>query len=288
MMEQLWKKYGWVVSTLVGSFIFALGFDLFLAPNDLNSGGISGLAMVVVEVIGFGSVGTLSILINLPLFILGGMKIGRRFFVGSLIGLVASSVMIDAMAGFAVSASEPLLGALYGGVVCGAGLGMVFMAGTSTGGSDILVRLLKLKYRNVPIGQISMTFDLIVVVLTGLVFHDVTKAMYTGVTVFICAKVIDAMVYRFDYSKVALIISPRHDEIARQIGIKLERGATFLQGEGSYSGKATKVVLAAIKRQQLAELKELVIAIDPDAFIIVQEAHQVLGDGFIRYSKDSL
>ena len=287
-MEQLWKKYGWLVSTLVGSFVFALGFDLFLAPNDLNSGGISGLAMVIVEVIGFGSVGTLSILINLPLFILGGMKIGRRFFVGSLIGLVASSLMIDAMAGFALPQSEPLLGALYGGVVCGAGLGMVFTAGTSTGGSDILVRLLKLKYRNVPIGQISMTFDLIVVVLTGLVFHDVTKAMYTGVTVFICSKVIDAMVYRFDYSKVALIVSREYEEIARQIGVKLDRGATFLHGEGSYSGNATKVVLAAIKRQQLAELKELVIAIDPDAFIIVQEAHQVLGDGFIRYSKDSL
>ena len=287
-MEQIWKKYGWLPCTLVGSFVFALGFDFFLAPNDLNPGGISGLAMVIVELIGFGSVGTLSILINLPLFILGGLKIGRRFFVGSLIGMMTSSVLIDAMVGFAMPQSEPLLGALYGGVVCGAGLGVVFVSGTSTGGSDILVRLLKLKYRNVPIGQISMTFDLVVVILTGLVFHDVTKAMYTGVTVFICGQVIDAMVYRFDYSKVALIISKEYDEIAKQIGTKLDRGATFLHGEGSYSGTPTKVVLAAIKRQQLAELKELVIAIDPDAFIIVQEAHQVLGDGFIRYSKDSL
>ena len=287
-MEQLWKKYGWLVSTLLGSFVFALGFDLFLAPNDLNSGGISGLAMVVVELLGFGSVGTLSILINLPLFILGGMKIGRRFFVGSLIGLVTSSVFIDTLALLPAPQSEPLLGALYGGVVCGAGLGMVFVSGTSTGGSDILVRLLKLRYRNVPIGQISMTFDLIVVVLTGLVFHDITKALYTGVTVYICGKVIDAMVYRFDYSKVALIISKEHEEIARQIGLRLDRGATFLHGEGSYSRQPTKVVLAAIKRQQLAELKELVTSIDPNAFIIVQEAHQVLGDGFARYSKDSL
>ena len=287
-MEQLWKKYGWLPCTLIGSFIFALGFDYFLAPNDLNSGGISGLAMVIVELIGFGSVGTLSILINLPLFIIGGMKIGRRFFVGSIIGLLTSSVLIDAMVGFAMPGNEPLLGAIYGGVVCGIGLGLVFVAGTSTGGSDIVVRLLKLKYRNVPIGQISMSFDLIVVILTGLVFHDITKAMYTGVTVFVTGKVIDAMVYGFDYSKVALIISDKHDEIARQIGTKLGRGSTFLHGEGTYSGKEKKVVLAAIKRQQLAELKELVIAIDPDAFIIVQEAHQVLGDGFIRYSKDSL
>ena len=287
-METIRKQYGWIFSTLLGSLIFALGFDLFLAPNDLNSGGISGLAMVVVELLGFGSVGTLSILINLPLFALGGIKIGRRFFIGSVIGMISSSILIDTLTLLPAPQSEPLLGALYGGVVCGAGLGMVFVAGTSTGGSDILVRLLKLRYRNVPIGQISMSFDLVVVVLTGLVFHDITKALYTGVTVYICGKVIDAMVYRFDYSKVALIISKEYDEIARQIGLKLDRGATFLHGEGSYSGKPTKVVLAAIKRQQLAELKELVTGIDPDAFIIVQEAHQVLGDGFSRYTKDAL
>ena len=287
-MENIRQKYGWVLNTLLGSFIFALGFDLFLSPNNLNPGGISGLSVIIVELLGIGSVGTLSILINLPLFALGGIKIGKRFFIGSLIGMVTSSVLIDLMANLPVPQNEPLLGALYGGVVCGAGLGMVFMAGTSTGGSDILVRLLKLRYRNVPIGQISMTFDLVVVVLTGLVFHDVTKALYTGVTVYICGKVIDAMVYRFDYTKVALIISKEYNEIAHQVGIKLDRGATFLNGEGSYSGTPTKVVLVAIKRQQLAELKELVTALDPNAFIIVQEAHQVLGDGFSRYSKDSL
>ena len=287
-MENIRQKYGWILNTLLGSFIFALGFDLFLSPNDLNPGGISGLAVIIVELLGVGSVGTLSILINLPLFALGGIKIGRRFFIGSLMGMVTSSVLIDLMAALPAPQNEPLLGALYGGVVCGAGLGMVFMAGTSTGGSDILVRLLKLRYRNVPIGQISMSFDLVVVILTGLVFHDVTKALYTGVTVYICGKVIDAMVYRFDYTKVALIISKEYNEIARQVGIKLDRGATFLNGEGSYSGTPTKVVLVAIKRQQLAELKELVTALDPNAFIILQEAHQVLGDGFSRYSKDSL
>jgi len=287
-MEQAWKKYGWILATVVGSAVFALGFALFLGPNDMNAGGISGLAQVFVEITGFGSVGTLSILINLPLFILGGVKIGKRFFVGSLLGMTLSSVLIDTFALVDFPLTEPLIAALYGGVICGLGLGVVFVCGTSTGGSDILVRLLKLKYRNVPIGQISMTFDAIVVILTGLVFHDVTKALYTGVTVFVCGKVVDAVVYGFDYTKVALIISKEYEEIARQIGIKLDRGATFLHGEGSYSHNQTKVVLAAIKRQQLAELKELVTAIDPNAFIIVQEAHQVLGDGFSRYSKDSL
>ena len=287
-MRELWHKYGWIPATIAGSLIFSVGFAFFLQPNDMSPGGISGLALVITELLGFGSVGTLSILINLPLFVLGGLKIGKRFFIGSLLGMLLSSVMIDVFALLNITPVEPLLGVLYGGVICGLGLGMVFVSGTSTGGSDILVRLLKLRYRNVPIGQISMSFDAIVVILTGLVFRDVTKALYTGVTVFLCGKVIDGVVYRFDYSTVALIVSKEYDAIAEAIGRKLDRGATFLHGEGSYSHVPTKVVLAAVKKQQLAELKELVVEQDPNAFIIVQEAHQVLGDGFSRYNKHSL
>jgi uncharacterized membrane-anchored protein YitT (DUF2179 family) len=287
-MRNLWNKISWIVATIAGSTVFALGFSLFLMPNDMNAGGISGLAQVVVEVLGFGSVGTLSILINMPLFILGGIKIGKRFFAGSLLGMVLSSIFIDLFALIPAVEMEPLLSVLYGGSVCGIGLGIVFMSGTSTGGSDILVRLLKLKYRNVPIGQIALYFDVVVVALTGLVFHDISKALYTGLTVFVTSQVIDAVVYKFDYSKVALIISKEHEAIAQAIGKKLYRGATFLHGEGTYHHNPTKVVLTAVKKQQLAELKELVIHIDPNAFIIVQEAHQVLGDGFSRYSKDSL
>ena len=287
-MRTLWQKYGWILATIVGSAVYALGFTFFLMPNDLSPGGISGLALVITELLGFGSVGSLSILINLPLFIIGGLKIGRRFFAGSLLGMLLSSVLIDTFALLGTPAMEPLLSALYGGVICGVGLGVVFVSGTSTGGSDILVRLLKLKYRNVPIGQISMCFDAIVVVLAGLVFRDLNKALYTGITVFVCGKMVDAVVYRFDYSKVALIISKEYEAIAKAIGTKLDRGATFLHGEGTYSHKNTKVVLTAVKKQQITELKELVMEIDANAFVIVQEAHQVLGDGFSRYSKNSL
>ena len=287
-MRNFWNKFGWVLGTAVGSALFALGFSLFLQPNDLNSGGMSGLAMAVVELTGFGSVGFYTVVINLPLFILGGLKIGRRFFFGSLWGMLLSSVLIDVFALVPMPVMEPMISVLYGGVICGLGLGVVFVCGSSTGGSDILVRLLKLRYRNVPIGQISMAFDAMVAVLTGLVFHDLGKALYTGVTVFLTGKVIDAVVYRFDYSKVALIISREYDAIAQAIGTKLDRGATLLHAEGSYSHEGTKVVLTAVKKQQITELKELVMEIDPSAFVIVQEAHQVLGDGFSRYSKHAL
>ena len=287
-MRGFQKKFGWILTTILGSLLFALGFDLFLLPHELNTGGVSGLSMVIHRLLPFASVGILQILINLPLFLLGGMKIGKKFFVGSLLGLASSSLFIDLFSAIPVPQTEPLLGLIYGSLLCGVGIGVVFAGGTSTGGSDILVRLLKLRFRNVPVGQICLYIDLCVAVLTGIVFRDVTKALYTGVAVFLTTKVMDAVIYRFDYSKVALIITGQYEAVAKAVGEKLSRGTTFLYGEGAYSGKQTKVVLTAVKRQQLSELKELVTDLDTDAFIIVQEAHQVLGDGFTRYSKQSL
>ena len=287
-MKNLTTHIFWFLKIILGCAIFALGFDLFLVPNGLNAGGLSGIAMIITHVTGFGTVGALSAMINLPLFLVGGKKIGMQFFVGSLIGTVALSVCLDLFVLVPAIETEPLLAALYGGIICGAGLGLVFMSNASTGGSDIVVRLLKSKYRNLNIGQISIGLDFFVAALTALVFGDITNMLYILITVFVSGLVVDAVVYRFDYSKVAYIISREHEAIAKVITDKLERGVTYLYGQGYYSGNDTKVILTAVKKGQLAELKDLVVAIDPNAFIIVQEAHQVLGDGFAQHSSDSL
>lgn len=287
-MKKVWHDVLWLIHTAVGSAVFALGFALFLVPNEINTGGVSGLAMILRELLGFGSVGFITFLINVPLFLIGGMKIGKRFFIGSLVGMVVSSVLMDVFSVFSFQTPDPLLGGLYGGVLCGVGLGMVFMAGASTGGSDIVVRLVKKKYRNLPIGRISTMFDAVVVLLTGIVFHDISKALYSGVVVFVCGQVIDAVVYRFDYSRVALIVTREHEAVAKAIGERLDRGATYLHGAGSYTGQDTEIVLTVVRKGQLAELKELIMDIDEAAFVIVQEAHQVLGDGFSHYSSDAL
>lgn len=292
-MRKLWDKIGWAITTVVGSFIFGAGYAIFLGPNDLNAGGISGLAAIIVQLINPNgtipllSVGTLTILINLPLFAFGGVKIGKRFFFGSLLGLGISSMAIDYLP-IGLILEEPLLAALYGGVVTGFGLGLVFMSGTSTGGSDIVVRLVKLKAKNTNIGVIAMAFDVFVVFLTGLVFKNVENALYTGITAFLCSKVIDMVVYGFDNTKTALIISKEYEKVAQAINHKLRRGATYLYSQGTYSGNDSKVVLVAVYPRQVAELKELVMRIDPKAFIIVQEAHQVLGENFSTYNKESL
>ena len=280
--------------TVMGSFVFGASYAIFMAPNDLNAGGISGLAAIIVQLINpngtipFLSVGVLSMLINLPLFAIGGVKIGKKFFFGSLLGLALSSVVMDTWPAALALKLDPLLAALYGGVVAGVGLGFVYLAGTSTGGSDIVVRLVKLKAKNMNIGQIAIIFDVFVVTLTGIVFHKVENALYTGITVFLCGKLIDMVVYGFDNTKTAMIITQKYDEMAQILGEKLGRGATFLYSQGTYSKQDSKVVLVAVYPKQVAELKDIVTTVDPRAFVILQEAHQVLGDGFATHSKDSL
>lgn len=276
------------LKTIIGCAIFAFGFSMFLEPGGFSAGGISGLSMILVHVLGFGSVGVVSAIINLPLFAIAGIKIGKKFFFGSLLGMACSSLFIDLFAMLPAPNVEPLLGAIYGSVIAGIGLGIVFVNGVSTGGSDIIVRLLNRKFRHMPIGVISICFDVFVLLLTGIVYKDLGQALYSGIAIFLCGQVVDAVVYRFDYSRVALIITDKYEEAAQLISDKLERGATYLNGEGTYSRKPTKVVLAAVKRQQIAQLKEMISELDPNAFIIVQEAHQVLGDGFAKYTKDSL
>lgn len=287
-MESIMKRCFSAIRIIVGCGLFALGFDLFLLPNHLNAGGLSGLSMVFVYLTDFGSVGMITAIMNIPLFALAGIKIGRKFVVYSVIGAALSATLVDLFSWIPAPATDQLIGSLYGGAICGLGLGIVFATGGSTGGSDIVVRLLKRRWASIPIGTITICFDALVAIATGIVFRDLKSTLYSGMALVISGSVIDAVVYRFDYSRTALIITARHRQMADRIACELSRGATFLHGEGSFSGEQYKVVLTAVKRQQLTELKALAADVDPNAFIIVQEAHQVLGDGFLRYSRDAL
>ncbi len=287
-MKKVWNDWKWLLSLLIGCVILAVSFNAFLMPNEINGGGLTGLCQILVELTGFGSVGLYTALINIPLFLIGGKKIGKRFFFGSLVGVAALSVLFDATAFIPIPETEPLLGALYGGVTVGIGMGFVYKSTVSTGGTDIIVRLLKRTYPNFSIGSITLALDLTIAVLTGIVFKDFSKTLYSIVVLFVASKVIDAVLYSFDYSKVAMIITGQYEKMAAAIDTGLHRGVTYLKGQGYYSGNDTKVILVALKRQQVAELKDLASRVDPNAFIIIQEAHQVLGDGFKRYNKDDL
>lgn len=272
----------------VGSAMFALAFNMFLQPANINSGGVSGIGQLLSHITGFGSVALWSVILNVPLFLLGLRRIGRNFFIGSLAGLLISSAFLELSLNLPAVEVEPLLGAIFGGVFVGAGLGLVFLAGASTGGSDIAARLLRPVLPEIPIGRIMMVIDLIIVTLTGIVFGDVSNALYSAVSLYVCSAVIDALIYGFDNSGMAIIISDHYEAIAAAIDKKLERGVTMLDGQGYYTRRDKKVLLSAVKKRQIAELKRLVTDIDPEAFVILADAHQVLGDGFKRYNKMEL
>ena len=287
------KKLGSAILDILiitlGSGIYALGFDLFFAPNGLNAGGVTGLAMVFQKLTGVGSIGLVAIVCNVPLFLAGLKRLGKKFFFGSLLGMLVSNLAIDALARILPSVSvEPLLAALYGGVLAGFGLGLVFIRGASTGGSDIAVRLAQLRWRSLSMGRVMLLFDLVTVILTGIAYRDLNNALYSAVSLYVNSIVLDAVIYGLDYSQVALIISDRYEEIVKAIDKELGRGATLLHGQGAYTGSEKQVVLVALKKKQLAQLKASVAEIDRNAFVIVQDAHQVQGEGFGRYSKEEM
>lgn len=276
---------------IFGSAVFGLGFHLFLDPNGINCGGITGIAMLIIygTKSRFLTVGLLTVVFNLPLFFLGLRHIGKRFFFGSLLGMVVSSACIDLFPYLIrVPKVDPLIASIFGGILIGAGLGLVFIAEASTGGIDIVARLLKMKLRNLPIGKIILCMDICTAIATGIVYRQFSNTLYSIITLFLSSVALDRVVYGLDYSKVALVISDRHEEISSRICSQLDRGVTMLDGEGYYSHSKKTVLLCAVKRRQLAQLKELIMTVDPNAFVILQDAHQVFGDGFKRYDRNEL
>ncbi len=289
MTKRHWLKTAKCAALVfVGSALFAVAFNMFLQPAHINAGGVSGIGQILSHVTGFGSVAIWSFILNVPLFLLGLKSIGRNFFVGSLCGMALSSLFLELSAGLSAPELEPLMQAIFGGAFVGAGLGLVFLAGASTGGSDIAARLLRPVMPDMPIGRLMMCIDVVIVILTGLTFGDFSLTLYSAVSLYVCSIVIDSIIYGLDYSNMAIIISEHHDEIGRAINDKLDRGVTVLDGHGFYTGDSKQVLLSAMKKRQAADLKRIVSEIDPEAFIILSDAHQVLGDGFKRYNKMEL
>ena len=188
-----WSILRYCALLVIGNAMFALGFNLFLVPNSLNVGGLSGIAMILQRVLGKGGIGLYTAVMNVPLFVIGYRRLGRGFFFGSLLGMACNSLLIDLLAGLPAPQVETMLGVIFGGVLTGAGLGLVFLPGATTGGTDILARLLKRHFREVKMGYVTLSIDTCVLILTGLVFRDISKTLYSAITLFICSRVLDAV-----------------------------------------------------------------------------------------------
>lgn len=277
------RTVAWLVAA---SALYALAFNWFFVPNGIAYGGVTGISMIVNALLGVLPVGVMIILFNIPLFIVGWRIIGGRFLISSLFTMILSSVLIDLIRSFyAFKPMEPLLASIYGGVFLGLSLGVIFANGATTGGSDIVARLLRLKFAYLPMGRLMLILDLVVITAAALVFQKVNSALYGIIALYISSMVMDTVLYGMDYAKVAYIISDKSEALSTAIRDDLDRGATILYGKGTYTGASKNVILCAFKRRQIVDLKNLIKSIDPDAFMIVCEAHEVLGSGFGSYDK---
>ena len=277
-----------VIITL-GAAAYALGFVWCYAPNGIAFGGVTGVAQLLNHLIPALPVGVTVIVLNIPLFLLGWKLIGGRLLVSSLYAMFISSVFIDALTPLREwEPMEPLLACIYGGVLMGLSLGLVFQQGATTGGTDLLARLLKLKLAWLPMGKLLMGIDLAVILSVAAAFGTLKAALYGLVALYITSIVMDGVLYGMDTAKVAYIISDRNKEISEAIFKGLDRGVTILHGQGAYTGKEKDVLMCAFKQREITAIKAAVKEVDPEAFLIVCDAHDVLGEGFKEYKKDDL
>lgn len=284
--KRLLLSYFWIT---VGSAIYALGFDWCYAPNAIGFGGITGLAQIINAFLPWAPIGTVVIVLNIPLFILGWRLLGGHLLFSSLYAMFISSVFVDVIAALIpFQPMDPMLAAIFGGILVGLSLGIVLLQGATTGGTDLLARLLKLRFAWLPMGKLLMVVDLAVIVAVAVAFRNLSSALYGVVSLYIFTAVMDLVLYGLDSAKVAYIISSKPDEIAKVILNDLDRGVTFLHGEGAWSGESKKVMLCAFKQKQIVPLRRMVKEIDPEAFLIVCDAHEVLGDGFRAYQQNDL
>ena len=278
-----------VLLITLAALIYALSFVWCFDPNGIAFGGITGLAQIVNRLFPAAPVGVTVIVLNIPLFILGWKLIGGKLLVSSLYAMFISSVFIDLLTPlYDWQPMEPLLACIFGGLLMGASLGVVFLQGATTGGTDLAARLLKLKFKWLPMGKLLMGVDLAVIVLVALFFRNLNTALYGLVALYITTLAMDGILYGLDNAKVAYIISDHNDEISSAIVQDLDRGVTILHGQGAYTGAEKQVLMCAFKQREIAAIKAAVKDIDPDAFLIVCNAHEVLGDGFREYKKDGL
>lgn len=285
-MRNYLKSYAIIA---LGSVIYALAFDWFVAPNLIAMGGVTGLAQIIHALAPALTVGMLSFVMNVPLFLAGWKLIGGHLLVSSLFSIVVSSLAIDGInALYQFSSMDPMLACLYGGAVMGLGLGIVFSQGATTGGSDIVAKLLKLKFPWLPIGKLVMIPDMAVILLVAVVYGTLNAVLYGIIKLFVCTKVMDTVLYGMDTSRVAYIISDQWRTVADTLLRDLHRGVTILRGEGAYTGAEKRVLLVAFKQKEIVRIKKMVHEIDPDAFFIACDAHEVLGEGFGDYAKENI
>lgn len=285
--QPLLKAYFWII---IGSIGYCIGFNWLFEPNQIAFGGITGIAQVVNAILPFVPIGGLTFFLNIPLFFFGWKYLGGHLLLSSLFSMFLTSWGLDVLT--ALHTFQPmedqLLASIFGGLTVGLSMGVIFAQGATTGGADLAARLLKLKLSWLPLGKVLLLLDLIVVVAAALVFGHVKTALYGIVAMFVSAYATDYVLYGMDNAKVAYVITGKTDQVLDVLVHQLGRGVTVLHGTGAWSGEEKLVLMCAFKQRQIVAVKQAVKETDPDAFLIVCNAHEILGRGFRAYTRNEI
>lgn len=273
----------------LGSIIFAAGVACFLDPNSIAPGGISGVAIIITKFVDILPTGTLIALINVPILIVGTTKFGFKFLASTMYAVLVSSIAVDVLSVLVGPLTNDLLLAAVGGaVLVGTGVGLVFRTGATTGGTDVIVKLLRLKWRHLPTGIIFGVVDGCVCLVSGIVFKNLEVMIYAGIALMLQGMIVNKVLYGGDGARMIYIISSHTQEIAQRMLTEVDVGATFFRGNGAYSGKNFDILMIVMRAKLLPQARDVVRQIDDNAFMIVTNATSVFGEGFKRHDAEEI
>lgn len=268
-----------MLETILGALIMAAGVSLFLLPNQLSSGGIAGVATIFYYLLNI-PMGTVIIAINIPLFLFSMYKVGKMFFIKSIVGTVAMSIFIDLLDKIEPLTNDRFLACIYGGILLGLGTTLLLKAESSTGGSDLISYIAKKYKPTVRSGNIIVIIDIIIIALNVIFFKEIEIGLYSAIAIYIMGKIIDIFFEGINFTKLMIIVSNKSEEIAKQIDQKVARGSTGLYGKGMYTNENKLILMCAAYRKDVARIKIIAKEIDPKSFIVITNSREVVGQGF--------
>ena len=263
----------------IGTIIMAAGLELFLIPNQLSTGGFSGIAIIIYYILKV-PVGTTILLLNIPLFIIAYFKVGKEFFAKAVIGTIFLSIFLNAFEKINPITEDRFLAFIYGSVIVGIGTAMVLKVNGSTGGTDLLANIIRSFKPHLKTGSLIVALDTIIVIANTFFFKDIEVGLYSALAIYILGKILDIFFEGINFTKMLIIISPKWEEISKKINEELRRGTTALYGEGMYTKEEKKLLLCIMSRSEIVEARKLIEEIDPTAFVIISNAREVYGKGF--------
>ncbi len=287
--KKLRKIIGDLITLTIGSIVFATGVACFLDPNSIAPGGISGVAIIITKFVDVIPTGTLIALINVPILLVGTLKFGFKFLASTMYAVLVSSIAVDTIGWLVGPLTDNLLLAAVGGaVLVGTGVGLVFRTGATTGGTDVIVKLLRTKFRHLPTGIVFGFVDGCVCLTSGIVFKNIEVMIYAGIALMLQSMIMNKVLYGGDGARMIYVISPKNSEIAERLMKEVDVGATFVHGNGAYTGKDFEVLMVVMRAKLLPQARDVVKQVDDKAFMIVTNATSVFGEGFKRYDAEEV